>query len=173
MLGSTLSSNSVHINIHNAQPGDTAMIDTNDVPMYHNHAFDHIQAPLPSHHATETDALFTATLMQPMLLNDTSNASGASELLLISLIARLIMLAMLPTRLSRSLQSDCFQPDRLPIYVWSLQSTMVLRTEMTDGAQDLLISGVQNLQLRVLLPRMPTLLLNAPLLPLSWHDLPN
>jgi hypothetical protein len=173
MPGITLSSSNVRINIHNAQPSDTATIHTNDVPTYHDHAFDHIQAPLPSYHATETDTLFTATLMQPMLLDDTSNASGTSKLLPTSLIARLIMLEMLPTRLSRSLQSDCFQPDPLPIYAWSLQTTMVPRTEMTSGAQDLLISGVQTLQLRVLLQRMPTLLLSAPLLPLSWHDLPN
>ena len=115
MPGITLSSSSVRINIHSAQPNDIATMNTADTPTYHTHAIDHIQVPLPSHHAAETDALFTATQMPLMLLSDTSNASGAPKLPPISSIARLILLELLPTRLSKS----------EPNHVWSLSLVLL------------------------------------------------
>ena len=51
--------------------------------------------------------------------------------------------------------------------------TMVLMREVMCGVQGLLISGVWSVMLLPLLPRTPTLLLSALLLPLSLRDLPN
>ena len=50
--------------------------------------------------------------------------------------------------------------------------TIMLLREVTCGVQGLLISGVWSVLLPLLLPRIPTLLLSAPLLPLSLRDLP-
>ena len=75
---------------------------TADTPTNQTHAIDHVQVPLPSHHAAETDALFTAMQMLLMLLSDISSALGTPELPPISLGARLTLLELLPTRLSKS-----------------------------------------------------------------------
>lgn len=102
MPGITLSSSSVRINIDSAQLSDIATMSTADTPTNQTHAIDHVQVPLPSHHAAETDALFTAMQMLLMLLSDISSALGTPELPPISLGARLTLLELLPTRLSKS-----------------------------------------------------------------------
>jgi len=90
------------------RPGDTPY----DNPTITNHIRTNIHDVLPhdnpTKHTNNVCGPSIATSMQPMLLNYTLSASGTSALLPISSLAKLVMLEMLPPKLSRSLQSDCF-----------------------------------------------------------------
>ena len=114
--------------------------------------------PLPDHRVARTDALFSAV---HGLQDNASSALDMSGSLPSSLSARLSMLGMLPTRLTRGVLNG----------VWSL---LLMLLEVLPKLLMLLrgmMSGVQSSLLLLLLPKPLTLMLTRLLLPMNMPAL--